>query len=159
VEDKYVYLYTSPLYGGGVSKLKIGTYSIHTLGIPNDSCRSIRVDKGLQVMIYEHNFSGKFCVLMHDEPLLSTIGFDKNITSCVVSYDPSYLEEFESGEKDKSDLSSVGLSNAEFYSLIGGLAALGLIVGIGVYFLSKNFRTPKLSLVDTQVDLGEDNFR
>jgi hypothetical protein len=153
------------VYTGDSHKLPVGRYlKPANMGIPNDSLISLKIEKGYSITLYEHaDFVGAKSSFNEDVPDLGLYGFRKKTSSCIIGIDPEYIESKEDiDENDKSvpiipeKLSSVGLSNAEFLLISVGLGVVGIIIGIGVYYVTKNFRIPKkMNLIDTNVKLGD----
>lgn len=81
-QNKKAIIYQHGYFQGHSQELVPGSYNINNLGIPNDSLSSLKVEKGLQVTLYEHaNFQGRAKIFTGDT---EWVGEDFNdITSSI----------------------------------------------------------------------------
>ena len=74
-------------FGGYRKGLPVGNYSLNDLrrrGIINDDISSLRVKRGYEAIVYEHNFSGRKLQLRSDNKCLVDNNFNDRISSIKV---------------------------------------------------------------------------
>ena len=71
-----VNVFTGINYTGSSNGFIEGKYDINSLGVPNDSIKSIKVASGYKVTLYEDaNFQGKTVIIDKDKASLDDVGF------------------------------------------------------------------------------------
>ena len=84
---KVVTVYQHCNYNGYRKGLPVGNYSLNDLkrrGIINDDISSLRVKRGYEAIVYEHNFSGRKLQLRSDNKCLVDNNFNDRISSIKV---------------------------------------------------------------------------
>jgi len=154
--------YTDLNYKGDYFQLPIGSHNVRDFRNYNDEISSIRVPKGITIVLYsENNFKGDKVIITHDENSLDKLHFNNMSSSIVVTDEVNaptfYTNAKFQGESYQLPIGSYNMNDIRL--MVYELSSIKIPTGFLVTLYSdKDFKGTSVILTETIDNLSTKNF-